>query len=172
METPDFSIYDPEIEFVDPSGVKVTGLRKYKAAFGLIHGFIQFVYCLEKSSITFRLCFDKARQNIRIHWNAEIVPREIFGKSHFFIDGISVHELSLESGNLTQHRIERLLMNDQPVMPREGVIARLRREHSVTVPSFIQNENAIVNFQLHNPLGHRTPSLLFALEAQEESLLS
>ena len=44
METPDFSIYDPEIEFVDPSGVKVTGLRKYKAAFGLIHGFIQFVY--------------------------------------------------------------------------------------------------------------------------------
>jgi hypothetical protein len=124
------------------------------------------------------MCYDKARQNIRIHWNVQVVPREIFGGSRTtaHVDGISVYEMDRHTGNITQHRIERLLLNDRPVLPKEGVIARLRREqNTVTVPSFIQESstdsassppNTVLNFQLL-PAGTRPSSSLFALEASE-----
>jgi len=74
------------------------------------------------------MCFDKARQNIRIHWNAEVIPKAIFGghKSTLHVDGISVYEFSRVSGNITQHRIERLVINDTPVVPEQGVLETLR----------------------------------------------
>lgn len=134
---PDFSLYDPNIEIVDPSGVTLHGLGNYKAAFNFIHALIRVVYCPSRSQLSYRMCFDKARQNIRISWNAEIVPR--IGANAHHIDGISVYEMDFESGQITQHRIERLLLNDRHVAPKEGVFARLRAEHGVVVPSFYGN---------------------------------
>ena len=181
---PNFAIYDPTIEFVDPSGVKVHGLRQYKGAFAVLHALVQFIYCPARSSVSYRLCFDKARQNIRVSWNVEVVPREIFGglRTVAHVDGISVYELDRDSGNITQHRIEQLLFNNHPVQPKEGVIAQLRREYSVTVPSFVNTEQQqqqqqqqddgkntpiVVHFQLSRPdsSGKTTTSPLFALEA-------
>lgn len=131
---PDFSLYDPNIEIVDPSGVKLHGLRNYKAAFNFIHALIRVVYCPSRSQLSYRMCFDTARQNIRISWNARIVPR--IGPNAHHIDGISVYEMDFKSGQITQHRIERLLLNDRHVAPKEGVFARLRAEHGVVVPSY------------------------------------
>ena len=54
-KSPNFSIYDPTIEFVDPSGVKVHGLRQYKGAFAALHALIQVIYCPARSSISYRL---------------------------------------------------------------------------------------------------------------------
>jgi hypothetical protein len=133
---PDFSLYDENIEVVDPSGVKLHGLRNYKAAFNFIHALLRVVYCPAQSSLSYRMCYDKARSNIRISWNAKIVPRIAMGVTPHYIDGISVYEMNLESGQITQHRIERLLLNDRHVAPKEGVIERLRAEHGVVVPSF------------------------------------
>ena len=75
------------------------------------------------------MCFDKARKNIRIHWNARVVPKAIFGgyKTTLHVDGISIYELDRQSGNITQHRLERLVMNDDQVTPEQGVFAALRR---------------------------------------------
>jgi Uncharacterized conserved protein (DUF2358) len=134
---PDFSLYDESIEVVDPSGVKLHGLRNYKAAFHFIHAIIRVVYCPAQSELSYRMCYDKARSNIRISWNAKIVPRSVmFGTGTQHIDGISVYEMNADTGRITQHRIERLLLNDNHVAPKEGVIERLRAEHAVVVPSF------------------------------------
>jgi len=171
-QNPNFNIYDPTIEFVDPSGVKVHGLRQYKGAFTLLHALIQVIYCPSRSSISYRMCYDKARQNIRVSWNAQVVPREIFGgvRTTAHVDGISVYEFDRGSGNITQHRIERLLWDDREVMPKEGVIAQLRKEHAVTVPTFNAEDPSssmmTLHFEMRNPLmGRNSKSPLFALEA-------
>lgn len=171
-KNPNFAIYDPTIEFVDPGGVKVHGLRQYKGAFGVLHALLQVIYCPARSSISYRMCYDKARQNIRVSWNVEVVPREIFGglRTVGHVDGISVYELDRRSGNITQHRIEHLLFNDSPVKPiKEGVIEQMRREHAVTVPSLYadQGGTTTVHFQTKNLFGDKNgaASPLFALEA-------
>ena len=124
----DYSIYDTQLEVMDPSGIRLHGLKNYKNVFRLLHAVVGIFYCPERSGLTFRMCFDKARQNIRLHWNAQVIPKAIFGgyKTTLHVDGISVYELSRNSGNITQHRLERLVINDKPVTPEEGVFASLR----------------------------------------------
>jgi len=124
----DFSIYDPNLELIDPSGVQLHGVNNYRAAFHLLHALVGIFYCPERSGMTFRMCYDKARQNIRIHWNAQVIPKAMFGgyKSTLHVDGISVYEISRNSGNITQHRIERLIINDNAVAPEKGVFAAMR----------------------------------------------
>lgn len=185
INDPDYSIYDPKLEVVDPSGVRVHGLRSYKNAFRVMHALVRILYCPEKSGISMRLCYDQARCVIRIHWNAYVVPREIFGGSRTtnYVDGISVYEFDRLSGNITEHRIEQILINDAPVMPKEGVIAALQQQHTVTVPMFVKYQqeivqgrnNIVVPFQQLNPLQsmrnllavsrNNNPSSLFAWEA-------
>jgi hypothetical protein len=139
-EQPNFSIYDGDLEVVDPSGVKVHGLTAYKNAFRFLHGIVKVLYCPNKSSITFRMCYDKARQCIRIHWNAKVVPREIFGgaRTTSYVDGISCYEMDRATGMIKQHRIETLLMNQTPVRPKEGIYAALQSKHVQSVPSYFQ----------------------------------
>jgi hypothetical protein len=139
-DQPNFSIYDVDLEVVDPSGVTVHGISAYKNAFRFLHGIVKVLYCPTKSDITFRMCYDKARQCIRIHWNAKVVPREIFGgaRTTSYVDGISCYEMDRATGMITQHRIEKLLMNQTPVRPKEGVYAALKNKHVQSVPSYIQ----------------------------------
>lgn len=107
------------------------------------------------------------------------MPREIFGgqKTTLHVDGISVYEFDRETGNITQHRIENLLINNEQVQPEEGVIARLQAEHSVTAPLATTAANQIVEFRsyyhpnlLASLLGSTGsssggPTSLFAMEA-------
>jgi hypothetical protein len=151
-ESPDFSIYHRNVEVVDPSGVTVHGLSTYKTSFRLLHALVKFLYCPQRSGLTFRMCYDKARRNIRIHWNAHVVPREIFGggavgwTQDLYVDGISVYELDPKSGLVVQHRMEQLLFNNMPVRPKEGVIAALQYHHTtVTVPSFSKQQRIVTD---------------------------
>jgi len=162
---PDYSIFDREIQAIDPSGVTVNGLTAYKNTFRVLQGLVKVLYCPAESSLTFRMCFDKARQNIRIHWNAEVVPRHIFGARSLFVDGISVYEMDRTTGKIIQHRIEKILMNQQPIQPKEGVFAALGREHAVSCPSFIEQEPLTVPF-VERPNTDPSSSL-FAVEATE-----
>jgi hypothetical protein len=182
---PNFNIYSNDIEVVDPSGVKVHGISAYKNSFRILHALVRFIYCPARSSLTFRMCFDKARQNIRIHWNAEVIPREIFGGSRttLHVDGISVYEISQVTGEIVQHRIEHLLMNNMPIQPKEGVIEALKQQHTVTVPSFSRDDslehvfrlaegdslNMVTPFQQHVRLfSDPQSSSLFAFEATSD----
>ena len=159
---PNFNIYSNDIEVVDPSGVKVHGLSAYKNSFRILHALVRFIYCPARSTLTFRMCFDKARQNIRIHWNAEVIPREIFGGSRttLHVDGISVYEISQMTGEIVQHRIEHLLMNNMPIQPKEGVIEALKQQHTVSVPSFSRDDSLEHIFSLTESESSSSSSLL------------
>lgn len=186
----DFSIYDPDLEVIDPSGVHLHGVNNYKSAFRLLHALVGLFYCPERSGLTFRMCFDKARQNIRIHWNAQVIPKAIFGgyKTTLYADGISVYEISRNSGNITQHRIERLVINDNAIAPENGVFAAMRRVAAKSevdgIPIFSVDFNCdsddeectfysssgpshIAQFQNFAPA---TRSVLFSRSAEDESL--
>ena len=148
--------------------MKLHGLSNYKNSFRLLHAVVNIFYCPERSSLTFRMCFDKARTNIRIHWNAQVIPKAIFGgyKTTLHVDGISVYEISRNSGNITQHRVERLVINDAAVMPEQGIFSALRRyaaAKDVTTPPIynsgrIPENNQMVKFQNFKPMSR---SLLF-----------
>lgn len=145
----DYSIYEPDLELIDPSGVHLHGVKNYENAIRLVHTMVGIFYCPEESDLKFRMCFDKARRNIRIHWNARVVPKAIFGgyKTTLHVDGISIYELDRVSGNITQHRLERLVMNDAHLSPEQGVFAALRKQAIQSqvdgIPSFHRHMEAM-----------------------------
>jgi hypothetical protein len=174
---PDFSIYAHDIEVVDPSGMTVHGIKTYKNSFLLIHALIKFLYCPNRSNLTFRMCYDKARQNIRVHWNAQVMPRMMMQRP-VYVDGISVYELDKRTGEIVQHRIEHLLMNNMPVKPEEGVFVALERQHTLTVPSFVvtqpgHSNNMVLEFASWSPFHNNkhqqqsVSSSLFAMVGQQ-----
>jgi hypothetical protein len=177
-EPPDFSVYHPELEVVDPSGVKIHGVKNYKNAFRLVHTVVNLFYCPERSLLTFRLIYDWARNEIRVSWNAEVVPKAIFGgtKTTLHIDGISVYAFDKASGKIIQHRVEHLLINDSPVAPERGIIHALQKkvaiEPDISIPvCYNGNENTggnqVVEFQPFNPLmgSWSRPSSLFSMSS-------
>merc|ERR1719223_177638 len=127
-EDPDYSIYHNNIEVIDPSGVKLHHLKNYKGFFSLLHTVVNLFYCIEQSGLTFRLSYDWARKNIRVSWNASLTPRAIMGgiKNQLHVDGISVYEIDRESGLLTEHRVEQLLVNNAPVLEPQGIFVTVR----------------------------------------------
>jgi hypothetical protein len=165
------------LELIDPSGVHLAGVKNYKAAFSLLHAVVGIFYCPDRSLLKHRMCFDKARQNIRIHWNAEVIPKQIFGgqKSTLYVDGISVYEISRVSGNITQHRIERLVINDTPIVPEKGIFAALRgyakKSNVDGIPVFntgleAAQENQVMSFRNFHPL---STSVLFSTDHDKSS---
>lgn len=150
IKPPNYEIYASDMELVDPSGVTVHGLGNYQNAFRLLHALIKFLYCPEKSAMTsVRMYYCPVKRNIRIHWNAQVVPREIFrgSRSILYVDGISVYEFDRATGNIVQHKFEQLIMNNGNVRPKEGVVAALSYYHGLTVPSFFQNDQYITEQQ-------------------------
>eukprot|EP00554_Chaetoceros_debilis_P008164 CAMPEP_0194081184 /NCGR_PEP_ID=MMETSP0149-20130528/7046_1 /TAXON_ID=122233 /ORGANISM="Chaetoceros debilis, Strain MM31A-1" /LENGTH=489 /DNA_ID=CAMNT_0038763065 /DNA_START=119 /DNA_END=1588 /DNA_ORIENTATION=+ len=127
---PDFSIYHNDIEVIDPSGVTLHSIDSYKASFQFLHMVIKLFYCHEKSGLTFRLVYDCARKNIRVSWNAELVPRQLYGgvRNILHVDGISVYEFDRESGLINRHRVEHLLVNDAPVKAPQGIFQAIKQE--------------------------------------------
>ena len=151
------------------------GVKNYKAAFRLLHAVVGIFYCPERSSLTFRMCFDKARQNIRVSWNAQVIPKAIFGgyKTTLHVDGISVYEISRISGNITQHRIERLVINDAFYMPEKGIIPALRGEavksNVGNIPVFnVNDQTQILPFQNFRPSSRS----LFQTSIDDENIIS
>jgi len=127
-ELPDFSIYDEDIEVVDPSGFKLHNLDRYKGSFRFLHGMLNFFYDRTLSQITFKIIYDCARKDIRLSWHAYLVPRAIYGGegNALYIDGISVYVLDRLSGLIVQHRVEKLLLNDTPVKSPQDILKAMR----------------------------------------------
>ena len=129
-DCPDFSIYHENIEVVDPSGVTLHGVRNYKTSFQFMHALVNFFYCPSDSGLTFRLMYDTMRNSIRVSWNAVLVPRAIYGgvRNLLHVDGISVYDFDRQSGLVTKHHIEHLLLNGEPQKPVEGVFSAMKNQ--------------------------------------------
>jgi len=175
-EDPDYSIYHENIEVIDPSGVKLHHLKNYKGFFSLLHTVVNLFYCIEQSGLTFRLSYDWARKNIRVSWNASLTPRAIMGgiKNQLHVDGISVYEIDRESGLLTEHRVEQLLVNNAPVLEPQGIFVTVRNlatEGPESIPVLSSNSGNTV-FEFRGPtigFGGRPTSLLFSQGDDSES---
>lgn len=110
---------------------------------------IKLFYCTEDSSITFRLVYDCARKNIRISWNAVLIPRSLYGgsRNRLHVDGISVYEFDGKTGLINQHRVEHLLINDAPVEAPQGIFSAIKAQaiggsDAVGIPTLgIHNQN-------------------------------
>lgn len=133
---PDLSIFHDDVEVVDPSGVTIHGKKNYETSFRVVHSVVSFFYCPESSGLTFRLVYDLARNSIRVSWNAVVIPKAIYGgdRNKLHVDGISVYELDRNSGLITQHRVEHLLLNNTPVHAPKGIFHALTNEVAHGVP--------------------------------------
>lgn len=132
-KTPDFSIYDSQVEVVDPKGITLHGLNSYKTSFQFLHMIIKLFYSPDDSGLTFRLVYDCARKSIRVSWNAVLIPRVGGLRNRLHVDGISVYEFDRQSGLINQHRVEHLLINDAPVEAPQGIFSAMRK-HAMADP--------------------------------------
>ncbi|KAL7535217.1 hypothetical protein ACHAXR_006349 [Thalassiosira sp. AJA248-18] len=172
-ENPSWNIYHPDLEVIDPTGVSLHGLDNYKMAFGFIHGVVKWFYCEEKSGLTsIRVGYDWARKCIRVSWNVELIPRMIYGGTRrtLHVDGISEYYLDRESGLITEHKVSHLIINDQAIMPENGIfhaLAEMSPADPDGVPVFFRadaNNNQALDmthakFQTWNPLNKQSSSL-------------
>lgn len=129
----DFDIYDKDIIVVDPSGVRLTGLERYKSAVAFLQTFCGFWFQLRSpggggcvsSRIQFRMMYDCSRCSIRISWQVMLIPK-IPGLDPVYVDGISYYPLDRISGKITEHRIENLCINSRPVAPPYGILGLIQ----------------------------------------------
>jgi len=187
---PTYTIYDPDIEIVDPSGVKLHSLKSYKGSFSFLHTVVKIFYCPKMSYITHKMAYDVARKNIRISWNAVLIPRfdltlhmnmdkedleEKKRRNQLHVDGISVYELDRKTGLILQHRVEHLLVNDAPVKAPQGIFSLIQDKarsgrDGVGVPVFWKyghdgpNENMDLNRMEFRPplIIGKSSSMLFS----------
>jgi hypothetical protein len=111
---------------VDPSGVQLQGVEKYKSAFAFFQTFVSFWFhpC---SFIQFRMLYDSCGSTIRISWNTLLVPKVPLGRP-LYVDGISYYQMDAPSGKIIEHRIEKLLINNTPVAPPYGILSLLQQD--------------------------------------------
>ena len=122
----DFSIYHENIRAIDPSGVQLQGLDKYKSAIAFFQTFIKFWFS-PSSGLQYRMVYDFCRSSIRISWNAVLYPKVLWGRP-MYVDGISYYQLDASSGKITEHRVEKLIINNTPVAPPYGIFSLLQQD--------------------------------------------
>jgi len=133
-KTPDFSIYHDDIKVVDPSGVQVSGLKNYKKSFSFVQTMAKLFYNMDESSVQYRMMYDFARESIRISWNAVLVPKVVGNmRNAMYVDGISVYKMDAKSGKIYEHTVEKVLVNNIPIMEPNLVFSVLRSEFLVPV---------------------------------------
>jgi hypothetical protein len=127
LNATDFSIYHDNISVIDPSGVQLTGVEKYKSAVAFLQTFCKFWFTLPSSTVQYRMVYDFARSSIRISWNARLCFK-VFGGRAIYVDGISIYKLDAPSGKIVEHRMENLLINNIPMMPPYGILSLIMQE--------------------------------------------
>lgn len=135
---PDYSIYHDSVSLHAQDGqIQLSKLSSYKKAFGVMRTTIGLLYDADRSVVQSRIVYDSTRTQIRVSFNAMLVPRRgtlaAVGARTMHVDGISVYSLDLsstmredEEGNLSrndgagkiiEHRVEKLLVNGAALQP-------------------------------------------------------
>lgn len=122
--SPDFSIYHDQIIAVDPSGVRLQGLDKYKSSFAFIQAFFSFWFMIDHSNLQFRMVYDFGRSSIKVSWHVVLLPKMGFpGAKPVFLDGISQYDLDASTGKIVKHEISNLSINNNSVVPPYNVFS-------------------------------------------------
>lgn len=131
---PDYSIYHDNIALTAKNGeIQLSKLSSYKKAFGVMRTVLGLLYDTDKSVIQNRMVYDSTRTQIRVSFNAMLVPKLQGVGRTVHVDGISVYSIDLSStmredengnlernegaGKIVEHRIEKLLVNGAALQP-------------------------------------------------------
>ena len=125
----DYSIYHDSITLQDSTGqVQLSKLSSYKNAFSIIRTMLSLIYDTDRCIIQNRMIYDTTRSQIRISFNAKLVPKLLGGRV-IHIDGISIYTMDVSpirddkgrrrenAGKIVEHRIEKLLVNGAVMQP-------------------------------------------------------
>ena len=122
----DYSIYHDDISLKSSDGqIQLSKLPSYQKAFGITRAMFSLLYDAEQSVIQSRMVYDSTRCQIRVSFNAVLVPKLLgvvalgggrrrnpvhHHHHHHHVDGISVYSIDLsstlredEDGNLTRN---------------------------------------------------------------------
>jgi len=147
ISQPDFSIFVPEVELHDPSGMRIRGLKQYSRIFDMIR-FLRRT-TMQDAQLTYRLVV--TGDTVRVRWSAKLWMRDpAFGMSHTFngdpavihIDGISAYDINTK-GLVRSHRLENIVLSG-PNNPQRVVSLRF----AWPVPGMATPEMAIPFFKL------------------------
>jgi hypothetical protein len=124
---------------MDPSGVQLSGRKKYKNAFLVMQTLMKIFYTPQKSKLQYRMVYDFCRSTIRVSWHLELHPKIGMGVAH--VDGISAYAMDAASGKIVEHRIENLLINNSPVAPPYGMFSLVQEgPHGIAVGGMCYGE--------------------------------
>lgn len=132
---PDYSIYHNAISLKASNGqVQLSKLSSYKTAIGITRTMLSLLYDTDRSVVQSRTVYDSPRTQIRISFNAMLVPKlatSSMGGRTVYVDGICVYTLNLSpvlredehgnvsrnegAGKIVEHRIEKLVVNGAPL---------------------------------------------------------
>mmetsp|Transcript_12215 Transcript_12215/g.23817 ORF Transcript_12215/g.23817 Transcript_12215/m.23817 type:complete len:242 (+) Transcript_12215:376-1101(+) len=124
---PDFSIYHDSIKIKDSTGkAQLSKLSSYKNAFYVMRTMISLIYDTDRSVLQNRMVYDSTRTQIRVSFNAMLVPK--LGGRPVHVDGISVYSIDSiirdgegkrrdKGGKIVEHKIEKMLVNGNAIQP-------------------------------------------------------
>jgi len=122
---PDYSIYHEDIKVSDPSGLQTIKLTNYRSSIRILQSLVGLIYNTDRSTIQNRMVYDFTRDSIRVSWNIALVPKVVGNdRNSLYIDGVSVYKLNAK-GVIVEHRFEKLLINNNPVVPPYNIFLSL-----------------------------------------------
>lgn len=123
----DYSIYSKDIVLTSTNTPLTTTLSSYQKAISLSRSMLNLLYDSDKSIIQNRMLYDSTRCQIRISFNAQLVPKNVLAR-RVYIDGISVYSMDMapiikdgvrreDGGKIVEHKIEKMLVNGVGMTP-------------------------------------------------------
>lgn len=124
----DYSIYSEDMILTSSNTPLTTSLSSYKRTISLSRSMLNFLYNSEKSIIQNRMVYDSTRCQIRISFNAQLIPKNVLAR-RVYIDGISVYSIDMGptvdkegrkregGGKIIEHKIEKMLVNGVGMKP-------------------------------------------------------
>ncbi|KAL7476143.1 hypothetical protein ACHAW6_002022 [Cyclotella cf. meneghiniana] len=124
---PDYSIYSTDISLTSPqTPIATSSLSSYQRAIAVSRTMLNLLYDPERSTVQNRMVYDSTRCQIRVSFQAELIPRNLLAP-RAYVDGISVYSFDLgpmyvegvrriDGGKIVEHRIEKLLVNGMAAM--------------------------------------------------------
>lgn len=123
----DYSIYSTDISLTSPqTPIATSSLSSYQRAIAISRTMLNLLYDPERSTVQNRMVYDSTRCQIRVSFQAELIPRNLLAP-RAYVDGISVYSFDLgpmyvegvrriDGGKIVEHRIEKLLVNGMAAM--------------------------------------------------------
>lgn len=89
----------------------------------MVRNILPLLYDADRSVIQSRIHHDAARSQIRVSFNAMLVPKMPMGGKTVHVDGVSAYALDATptanggEGKIVEHKLERLLVNGASAQP-------------------------------------------------------